>query len=77
MPIGEGMLRLKVQSDKEFYTFCYSIGEMPFKEICKASTRFLSCEVAGKCFTGTVIGLYTVSGGESDVVMEVMKFSSR
>ena len=26
-----------------------------------ASTRFLSCEVAGRCFTGTVMGLYALA----------------
>jgi xylan 1,4-beta-xylosidase len=76
-PIAEGVLRIKVKSDKEFYTFSYSIVGKAFQQVCSASTRFLSCEVASKCFTGTVIGLYAVSADETDAVMEVMDFSSR
>ena len=40
----------------------------------KASTRFLSCELAGKCFTGTVMGLYAASVGTTEAVMKVEHF---
>lgn len=73
-PIEEGEICLNIRADKEFYTFSYSVGNHPLKEICKASTRFLSCELAGKCFTGTVIGLYTLSAAATEAVMEVSHF---
>jgi len=75
-PVQDGILRLKVCCSKEYYTFYYSVDDVPYKQVCTASTRFLSCEVAGKCFTGTVIGLYTVSSGETEAFMEVLKFSN-
>lgn len=76
-PIADGTLRLKIQADKEYYTFYFSVGESPFQEICRASTRFLSCEIAGKCFTGTVIGIYAVSTTATEAVMEVTGFSMK
>lgn len=77
VPIKDGKFRLKVQADKEYYTFHYSIGETPFQELGKASTRFLSCEIAGKCFTGVVIGLYAVSTKETNAFMEVVEFKMK
>lgn len=53
-------LRMKIQSDKEKYNFYFGFGEEPLQLIGKGSTRFLCCELVGKCFTGTVWGLYTV-----------------
>lgn len=55
---SDGIINIKIQADKEKYTFSYSINESPFKTIATASTRFLCCEVAGKCFTGTLFGMY-------------------
>jgi len=73
-PIPDGKLRIKVKADKEYYTFYFAAGEEPLREICRASTRFLACEMAGKCFTGTVMGVYTASLGETEAVMEVTRF---
>ena len=73
-PAPEGELRLCIRADKEFFTFCYASGEGEIHQVCKASTRFLSCELAGKCFTGTVIGLYAMSEVTTDAVMEVKEF---
>ncbi len=59
--IEEGRLRLVIEADKTAYHFYYSVGEEGLQPAGTASTRFLSCELAGKCFTGTVIGIYTLS----------------
>lgn len=72
-PVGDGKLRLKVKTDKEYYSFYYSAGT-EYQMACKASTRFLSCEIAGKCFTGTVIGLYAACAKKTDAVLEVMEY---
>ena len=47
----------------------------PVVKACSASTRFLACEVAGRCFTGTVVGLYAFSDADTKAVMEVSAFS--
>lgn len=72
---------MKVKSDKEKYSFYFCIrgeamqGESAKKDtwqlIGTASTRFLCCEMAGKCFTGTVWGLYTTCEQETDAEMQV------
>lgn len=38
------------------------------RELCSASTRFLCCKFAGKCFTGTLWGMYAESLENSRVI---------
>ena len=56
---------MKISSDKEKYSFCFGVAEEPLQMIGTGSSRFLCCELAGKCFTGTVWGLYTVRQQET------------
>lgn len=58
IPVGPGKLYLKITGEKEWYHFLWSKDGKEYKEAAKASTRFLCCEVAGRCFTGTVAGVY-------------------
>ncbi len=58
IPLEDGKLRLKAECSKEQYRFYYALERDEFTLAAVASTRFLSCEVAGKCFTGTVAGIY-------------------
>ena len=75
--VSSGRLCLKIQADKEFYHFSYSTDGETYFEAAKASTRFLACEVSGRCFTGTVTGLYAASEQETGAVMRVCLFESR
>ena len=75
IPAPEGRLRLRMEAEKESYHFFYAVGDGPFEKACSASTRFLACEVAGRSFTGTVIGLYAFSDRDTRAVMEVTDFS--
>lgn len=52
--------KFQINSDKEYYYFYCAENNEPMKEICKASTHFLCVEVPSRCFTGTVIGVYTI-----------------
>lgn len=74
IPIEEGKVRLLIRADKEKYTFFYGTADGRMQEACSASTRFLSCEIAGKCFTGTLVGLYTSCTEKTAAVMEVEAF---
>lgn len=69
--VETGTLRLRIAGDKEAYHFYYSTAGGEDKLAATASTRFLSCEVAGRSFTGTVMGLYTASCGKTAAVMNV------
>ena len=75
MPIPAGRLRLRMEAEKEAFHFFYAAEDGPFVKACSASTRFLACEVAGRCFTGTVVGLYAFSDADTKAVMEVSAFS--
>ena len=68
---------IHIWADREYYSFYYGIGDEPLKFAAKASTRFLACEVAGRTFTGTVVGVYAFSAGETEAVMEVEEFRVR
>lgn len=50
----------QVNADKDYYHFYCSENNEPMQEICKASTRFLCVEIPSRCFTGTIIGIYTI-----------------
>ena len=77
IPVPAGKLYLKIRADREFYHFLYSPDEERWQEAAKASTRFLACEVSGRCFTGTVMGLYAASERETEAVIRVHFFESR
>lgn len=72
--IKDGTINIKIQSDKEKYTFFSSVGENPLKPIATASTRFLCCEVAGKCFTGTLFGMYAQCDRKTTAVAQFNNF---
>ena len=74
IPVEPGKLRLKIECSKEQYQFYYAFGKEAFQLACTASTRFLSCEVAGRCFTGTVAGLYALSKERTDAFAEYDSF---
>ncbi len=56
--IADGIVHIKIKADRLNYEFYYAINEGSMHFAGKASTRFLSCELAGKCFTGALIGIY-------------------
>lgn len=67
------LLELIVRADRENYHFYYRIdgGEEVFGA--SASTRFLSCEVVGRSFTGTVLGPYAVASVPGNL-MEIEQY---
>lgn len=72
VPAGE--VRLRMVSAREKYSFFYGL-EGAYHLLGEASTRFLAVEIAGKCFTGTVIGLYATSRENTGAAMQVTAFS--
>lgn len=72
--IPDGRINLRMSADKEKYTFAYSVDNNRFEVLGSVSTRFVSIDIAGRCFTGTVIGLYTSSEEQSGAEMTVYKF---
>lgn len=71
---GNAKLELVVRAEAEKYDFYYRQigGELQYAA--SASTRFLACEVAGRSFTGTVMGLYTIAPEKTKSVMEVCDY---
>lgn len=72
--IPEGEVRLRLVADRERYSFYYG-DESGGVLLGSVSTRFLATELSGRCFTGTVIGLYTVCAQPGTDCMRVTAFS--
>ncbi|MBN2222739.1 MAG: hypothetical protein JW708_11070, partial [Vallitaleaceae bacterium] len=70
LAISEGITQIRVEAVRDKYSFYYQDSLL-----CTASTRFLACEVFGRCFTGTLIGLYAYSEEERERRMEVHRFT--
>ncbi len=70
-PLGE--VHLRMTGDREKYVFEYE-QDGQYRKLGQASTRFLSVEIAGKCFTGTVIGLYAACKTSTGAQMRVTSF---
>lgn len=49
----------------------------PAEYVGSGSTRFLCVEGAGKCFTGTVMGLYTCCKEETAAVMQIREWEMK
>lgn len=72
--LPEGEVRLRLAADRERYSFFYySDGE--YVKLGSVSTRFLATEFQGRCFTGTVIGLYTACVQTAEACMRVTAFA--
>lgn len=70
---GEGMLQIKIRADRQKYGF-YFAEDGILHCACEASTRFLTCEAAGKCFTGAVTGIYAQADRPTKAVAEYHSF---
>ena len=55
---------IKVEADRLKYHFYYGYTEEEKILIGSASTRFLACEVVGRGFTGTYVGIYASGKGK-------------
>ena len=75
--IKSGTVGIKIKASKEFYEFYYSVNGSDFRFAVKASTRFLSCELAGKCFTGVVTGIYAQSESNTGAEAKFFRFSQK
>lgn len=65
---------MEVRADKETYEFYFASEGESLEYVGSGSTRFLCVEGAGKCFTGTVMGLYSSCEQETEAVLKVKKW---
>jgi xylan 1,4-beta-xylosidase len=56
-------LYIKVAADKLKYVFYYGYSQDEMVRLASAATRFLTCEVAARSFTGTYVGIYASGNG--------------
>jgi alpha-N-arabinofuranosidase len=61
--IPAGPITLRIDAERERYTFSYALGDQPLKPLATGLTKFLSSEVAGG-FTGVYFALYASGHGK-------------
>jgi len=71
--LPEGRINLRMVASREAYRFFYSTGGAE-AYLGYASTRFVAAELSGRCFTGTVIGLYA-TGSESNMTVHSFRMT--
>lgn len=72
--IGPGKLSMHIQTGKEKDTFWFREEGNDWEVVGPVSNRFISCEVSGRCFTGTLIGIYAWSAEDTDSKVIVSEF---
>ncbi|MBO5278711.1 MAG: family 43 glycosylhydrolase [Lachnospiraceae bacterium] len=76
MEAENGILNFKITARPEKYDFYYFADADEPHYLCSAATRFLSCELAGKCFTGVMTGLYAVCRQSTPAEAEILSFKT-
>jgi len=62
--VKDKTIYIKVEADRLKYHFYYGYTEEEKIPLGSASTRFLACEVVGRGFTGTYVGIYASGKGK-------------
>jgi len=62
--IGSGLLKLRIDADRNMYRFSYALNDDDFKPLAEARTRYLSTEIAGG-WTGVYLGMYASGNGKA------------
>ena len=75
--LPEGAVSLRMKASREAYVFEYADENGVYRLLGEANTRFLAVEIAGKCFTGTVIGLYAACKEATGAQMRVTAFTMK
>ena len=70
----DGRLILRINADREKYSFSYSVNGSGFIDTGQASAKFLTTDAADRCFTGTVIGVYAQSDTKTDAAAMISRF---
>lgn len=71
----EGRIRFKIKADHKKYEFFYSVNDQEFIYAGAASAKFITTDIAERCFTGTVIGVYAQSEKATEAKAIVYNFS--
>lgn len=74
--VGEDRLKFRIDAHKSDYEFFYSVNDNPFIDVGAALSKFVTTEVADRCFTGTVIGVYAQADKETDAKVVVYSYKS-
>ncbi len=63
-PIPDGLVTLSIETDEAWYSFSFSVGDIPLTELAKGETRYLCTEAGAAMFTGVYFGIYATGNGE-------------
>lgn len=72
----DGTLKMKIVSDGEKYHFSYSCGG-EFINVGSGAVKLLSTDIAKKCFTGDLVGIFTECDDDTSAEMRVHNFEMK
>ena len=75
--VTEGRLKFKIKADLKKYEFLYSVNAGEFIYAGAASAKFITTDIAERCFTGTVIGVYAQSENNTEAKAVVYRYSAK
>ena len=72
--IGSGRLKVRIVMDGYNYHFRYSLNNDDFIDMGTGSAKLLSTNLAGKCFTGSVAGVFAECDRQTEAEMKLFRF---
>ena len=71
----EGKLKFKIKSNTEKYEFFYASYNGEYQNAGSAPAKFITTDIADRCFTGAVIGAYAQSDTKTTAAAEITRFA--
>lgn len=72
--IKTGVLKMKIKADGNKYYLYYSLSDEGYIDAGNGSVKFLSTNIAGKCFTGALMGVFTECDAPTDAKMRIHRY---
>lgn len=71
----EGKLKFKIKSNTEKYEFYYAARNGEYISAGSAPAKFITTDIADRCFTGAVIGAYAQSDTKTTAAAKITRFA--
>lgn len=72
--IKYGKLRMKIVMNGSDYSFYYSLNNNDYIKASSGLAKLLSTNLAGKCFTGSLVGVFAECDTKTNMDMRLLKF---
>ena len=71
----EGIIKFKIKSDTKKYEFYYAADGGEYVCAGTVSAKFITTDIANRCFTGAVLGVYAQAETETTAMAKITRFA--